>query len=357
MPFSVVCHGCAQTLEVPDDYPRRKMRCAGCGVMCEIPVAGKERATAAPTKEAPAKTKTQPRRAATPAPPAFVPMPTPEAPPPSMLPDLNIEYSDEDDGKPYAVTGGLPKPCPNCNKPVEPRATVCEACAYDFEAGKTPEKVYTPFEREWEAGAPFGRRFQYFLLSVVVFFLLGLVGTISSGEWLSFVLSWLTFAGMLAFLFGTFDRVNLTRNARGQVRLFHAWRFCFVNWTSARVPLKDYEGVVSGRVSESNLTNMLVFACLVLSGLMSTLNLAVNAMERDQIHWLEWVGMLILMVLSYLPAGIAYYIFFHKISFFVALSEGHDYPAKYLYKGWSEDHVRELAETVSEVTTVPYHRG
>jgi hypothetical protein len=87
------------------------------------------------------------------------------------------------------------------------------------------------------------------------------------------------------------------------------------------------------------------------------LNLAINAMERDKIHPLEWLGMLILMLLSYLPAGIAYYIFFHKISFYVALSEGHDYPSKYLYKGWSEDHVRELAETVSEVTTVPYHRG
>jgi hypothetical protein len=327
--------------------------------MCEIPAQGKERevAIAAPPKAEPAKSKAPPRRSPAPTPPALVPMPTPEALPPSMLPDLNIEYSNEDDGKPYAVSGGLPKPCPNCNKPLEPQAKVCVACEYDFEAGKTPEKVYTPFDREWESGATFGRRLRYFLLLVVAFFFLGLVGTISSGEWLSFILSWLTFAGMLAFVFGTFDRVSLSRNARGQVRLSHAWRFCFVNWTSARVPLKDYDAVVSGRVSESSMANILVFGFLVLSGVLSTLNLALNALARDRIHPLEWVGMLILMLLGFVPAAIAYYMFFHKMSFYVALSEGHDYPSKHLYKGWSEEHMRELAETVGEVTTVPYHRG
>jgi hypothetical protein len=255
------------------------------------------------------------------------------------------------------VSGGLPKPCPNCNKPLEANTKVCAACEYDFESGKTPEKVFEPVDREWEAGTPFGRRLRNWLIMVAVFFLLGLAGTISSGAWLSFLLSWLMFTGMLAFLFGTFDKVNLTRNARGQVRLFHSWRFCFVKWTSARVPLKDYDGVVSGRLSESSFANWLVFGFLVLSGLFSVLNLVIGALSRDRIDVLDWIGMLLLMPLSFVPAGIAYYIFFHKISFFVAMSQGHGYPAKYLYKGWSEEHMRELAQTVSEVTTVQYYHG
>ena len=78
---------------------------------------------------------------------------------------------------------------------------------------------------------------------------------------------------------------------------------------------------------------------------------------RDRVGVLDWLGMLILMVLSFVPAAIAYFIFFHKISCYVALSEGHGYPAKYLYKGWSEEHMREMAETVSNVTTLPYHRA
>jgi hypothetical protein len=374
MPFSVICHGCAQTLEVPDDYPRRKMRCPACGVMCEIPVERPQRApartastetdtsitreparTPPPESEA-AITRKPARRARTPA-PEILPIPIPGALPPEMLATPNLEFSEEDDGKPYGVAGGLPTPCPNCNKPMEPRAKICEACEYDPDIRATPEKVYEPVDRAWEAGAPFGRRLRYWVISVFIFFLLGLAGTISSGEWLSFVLSWLTFTGMLVFLFGTFDRVNLTRNARGQVRLFHSWRFCFVRWTSARVPLKDYDGVVSGRLSEASTANWLVFGFLVLSGLLSLLNLVLGALSRDQIHLLEWIGMLLLMPLSFVPAGIAYYIFFHKISFFVAMSLGHGYPSKYLYKGWSEEHMRDLAETVSEVTTVPYHRG
>jgi hypothetical protein len=284
-------------------------------------------------------------------------IPTPTAPPPSLLPDPDIEFSHEDDGKPYAVSGGLPTPCPNCNKPLEPGTKVCATCEYDLEAGKTPEKVFTPIDREWEAGASFARRLRNCLICVVVFFLLGLVGTISSGEWISFVLSWLTFTGMLAFLFGTFDRVNLKRNARGQVRLFHSWRFCFIQWTSARVPLKDYDGVVSGRLSEASFANWLVFGFLVLSGLFSMLNLVIGALQREHIDLLQWIGMLLLIPLSFLPAGIAYYIFFHKISFFVAMSLGHGYPSKYLYKGWNEEHMRELAQTISDVTTVPYHHG
>lgn len=350
MPFSVICHGCGKSLEVPDDYPRRKMRCVECGVICEIPAPGKERtaASAAPTKPQRAKPQAEP--------PELVPIPFQETAPPPLIPDMELGFSDEDDGKPYAVTGGLPKPCPNCNKPLEPRARLCVSCGYDFEAGKTPEKVYEPVEREWEPAMPFQRRLKYFVVCVIAFFFLGFLGTISSGKWLSFMLSWLTFSGMLAFLFGTYDRVNLTRNARGQVRLFHSWRFCFVQWTSARVPLKDYEGVVTNRVSEGTTTNWIIFGFLVLSGLLSALNIVIGALERDQISFLEWLGMLILMPLSFVPAAIAYYVFFCKISFYVALSDGHGFPAKYLYKGWSEEHMRDVAETVSKVTTMPYLR-
>src|SRR5436309_12510778 len=38
---SVICHGCGQTLPIPDGYERRKMRCPQCGVICELPDPGK----------------------------------------------------------------------------------------------------------------------------------------------------------------------------------------------------------------------------------------------------------------------------------------------------------------------------
>ena len=37
MSTAIVCHGCGARLTVPDDYPRNKMQCPECGVMCPVP--------------------------------------------------------------------------------------------------------------------------------------------------------------------------------------------------------------------------------------------------------------------------------------------------------------------------------
>jgi hypothetical protein len=355
MPFSVVCQGCAQSLEVADDYPRRKMRCPHCGVMCELPPPGKERT--ALTK--PVKPRAEKAHRPEPQP---VPQATPTAvkPAPVVPPqpaEAVYEVSNEDDGRPYGVGGGLPKPCPNCQKEMDPNARVCVSCGYDYETGKAPDKVYEPVEREWEAGMPFKRRLKLALICLGGFFVLGFVGTLANGAWLSFALSWLTFAGMVLFLFGTYDRVNLSRNKRGQVKLHYAWRFCFMEFRSERVPLKDYDGVVTGRVGEIGIMHWVMFGLLILSGVMSSANLAIGALLRDKVDFFDWLGMLVLMVLSFVPAGITYYIFFLKIEFYTALSAGHGYPALYLYKGWHEEHMKELAETIGKVTTLSYQRG
>src|SRR5438477_1337781 len=89
MPFSVVCHGCGQRLEVADDYSRRKMRCPECGVMCEIPVSDKERAA---TRSARAKS---PAPSQSP-PPELVPIPILEPEPPPVIPFMELETSEED---------------------------------------------------------------------------------------------------------------------------------------------------------------------------------------------------------------------------------------------------------------------
>jgi hypothetical protein len=354
MPFSVVCTGCAQRLEVADDFPRRKMRCPHCGVMCELPPPGKDRAVLS----TPVKTKQEKTDRSEPQP---APRPTPstaKAAPAAPKASAPIyRFSDADDGMPYGVHGGLPKPCPNCQKELEPNARLCVFCGYDYETGKTPEKVYEPVEREWEAGMPFHRRLKYAVLGAIVFFLLGLAGTIFSGEWLSFILSWSTFTGMIFFLFGTFDRVNLSRNKRGQVKLHYSWRCCFIEWKSERIPLKDYDGVVTGRVAEAGILHWAMFGLLLLSGVLSSLNLAIGALAAENLHFLDWLGMIVLMVLGFVPAAITFYIFFVKIEFFTALAAGHGFPALYLYKGWKEEHMKELAETISKVAVLPYQHA
>src|SRR5579862_6489411 len=37
MSFTIICHGCGAQISVADDYPRNKMQCPECGVMCPVP--------------------------------------------------------------------------------------------------------------------------------------------------------------------------------------------------------------------------------------------------------------------------------------------------------------------------------
>jgi hypothetical protein len=67
--------------------------------------------------------------------------------------------------------------------------------------------------------------------------------------------------------------------------------------------------------------------------------------------------MIVLMVLGFVPAAITFYIYFVKIEFFTALAAGHGFPALYLYKGWKEEHMNDLAETISKVAVIPLQRG
>jgi len=54
MGVSTICPGCGQRVQAPQGYTRRKMQCSACGVMCELPEPGEERAPANPAKSRPA---------------------------------------------------------------------------------------------------------------------------------------------------------------------------------------------------------------------------------------------------------------------------------------------------------------
>ena len=57
---------------------------------------------------------------------------------------------------------------------------------------------------------------------------LGLFGVFEGGAELGvFIGTFLVLTVMLGFLFGTFDRIHLTRDSRGRVRLIKTWRICF----------------------------------------------------------------------------------------------------------------------------------
>src|SRR5262249_11956081 len=135
--------------------------------------------------------------------------------------------------------------CPKCRLRLQTEAALCPGCGTPLQTVSKPPKVYDRLERRWESGMTYRRRMTIFLAcqSVMV---VGAVITLTSGFFGSFIWAWLVFTSLLAFLLGSYDRVDLTRNKRGQVRLTKTWRICFIAKAPENVPLREYEGIQTG---------------------------------------------------------------------------------------------------------------
>ena len=55
------------------------------------------------------------------------------------------------------------------------------------------------------------------------------------------------FAFFLAFLLGTYSRVNLARNTKGQIKLTKTWRAFFYELPTTQLKLSQYEGIATGQ--------------------------------------------------------------------------------------------------------------
>jgi hypothetical protein len=135
-------------------------------------------------------------------------------------------------------------------------------------------------------------------------------------EVLAFVLAWMAFGAMMSFLFGTYDRLDLRRTRGGKVTLTKTWRFCFVPVRPFDVDVYAYHGVATGRAHSGG--------C-----------------------W-EWTVFLALLPLGLVPSAIWWYCAIYRIVYYVGLANAHGYPELNLYRGWSEDRMKEVARTVRD---------
>jgi hypothetical protein len=382
MGSSVICNGCGQPLEVPDDYQRKKIRCPQCGVFCELPTPAKSTATAKPmarpepavppgeperasearapdpreTKKAvrtcrecgepvrvaegkrgrdekcpmcgaslarkkdraaPRETRIQPTTTPPPRPAPLRPQPARPAPPVG---------THADDGNPYPVGGPEEYRCPACAKPLAADAVLCAACGLNLETGAKAVREYQPLERSWEAGLPFRRRVQLFAIFQGVFWLLGLlaIGARDSplvDEVGVLLFSWLVLTGMTSFIFGTFDRLDVKRTRRGKVVLTKTWRICFIPRPTETVSWREYEGLVTGRSHDSDLTDWLVFFVLFSCGVV--------------------------------PAVIWWWVRIRPDTYFVALSRDHGFPEAMLHRSSSHPRMEEVAAVLQDATGLP----
>ncbi|HMC89357.1 MAG TPA: zinc ribbon domain-containing protein [Gemmataceae bacterium] len=336
---SVTCHGCGKQLVIPDGFARRKMQCPDCGVYCDVDLPGKKGLPAAskPVKQAPRQSavddealfadafrQPEPARAA-PRPPvkpraAKDPLP-PASPVPSPKPPAAPEAEDPDDGSAYKVSGPDLIRCEECRKQLPVGTKRCPHCGYNFETGERPVKVYSEVYRVWEAGMPFTKRRLLFIACQILVLPMAVLGAVTTDHWAAFLTPWFFFTLLLAFLLGTFDRLELTRDKRGKVRLTKTWRVFFVSRPTQVIRIWDYEGVATGPADRS---------CL------------------------DWVICFLLLPAGIVPAVIFWYLVLFHENFHVSLTQHHGFPEMILYHGSNQDRVREIAETLHEVAEVPY---
>jgi len=379
----VICEGCGQLVSVPDGYRRNKIQCA-CGVICRVPESVRQEADAsAPTRPTAAKPSlaieeeaerwllsddppasgqpSEPPRFRDPEPdkrreppaklavaqmrfgcrrcgqlvrrqgecPSCDADKMPAAPPEPIWPSVDSpdeEDKEEEDGSPYGVDGADEVKCPKCGLMLPPGSVLCVRCGFHLTKRKRIAKTYQPIERTWETTCSLSARLTLFGICEAAALTLGLIGVFEGGANLGiFIGSFLVLTAMLSFLVGTFDRIHLTRDTRGRVRLTKTWRVCFVARQPKAIDVRGYEGILSGR-------------------------------HRAVSPWDSWL-LYFLIIFGIVPGIIWWYLVFHKLTFHVSLSRDHGFPECIVYSGWNEMQMKEIALTLRDASGLHYDEG
>jgi ribosomal protein L32 len=374
----VICQGCGQAFPVPAGYGRSKIQCPGCGVICAVPVdsarqparAAGSRKTAAPApaaqepaaEELPASAPQEPEAvplfddepAAEREPePAAAPAAkgaeqlvkcrrcgrrvraqrecpscdAPESPVAAVTPHaLELdeppgprEWSDlDEDASPYLLADKDLPICPKCKKEMPAGAVLCPACGFNRRTRKKHTRAYQPIARAWETDLTLQQRLMWLAAgNGFHFFFCAALSVVATGAFASvwpFVITWPLLMLVLCFLLGTYDRIEIVRDAKGRTRLTKRWRCFFIPVRPVTTDIRGFTGVTTGQWHDAGCLEYFVFISLLTLGLV--------------------------------PGFIWYYVAIHKVYFHVALAVEHGMPEVYVYRGRSDRQMNEIADVL-----------
>jgi hypothetical protein len=211
-----------------------------------------------------------------------------------------LQGTDEDDGQPYTVPGD----------PVSPAAL----------ASPAPRR-FEPLSASWESGWPLRVRVQTCValqaLNVLVLFF----GAVFFGGVPGGVVPLLFAAVALAFLLGTFNRVSLSRTARGRVRLARTWRIAFIETPAQSIRCRDYESV--------------------------------GTVKSYRVHFEDWGVFFILLAYAIVPGLVWWWFVLRPERFDVVLYKDHGFPDTVLFRTQERWRAAQVAGMVADVTGLP----
>jgi len=248
---------------------------------------------------------------------------------PVWWPAVDVDTPDdieEEDASTYGVQGGDEVPCPECSLRLPPGSVLCIRCGFHLKKRKKIVKTYRPIERVWETNLSLATRLTIFCALQVFSLGMGLIGVFWAGADLGiFIGSLLGLTVMSSFLLGTFDRICLSRDTRGEVRLVKTWRVCFIPLESKAIDVRGYEGIVSS--------------------------------QHDTVTvWEYWI-FFFLFFFGVIPGLIWWYLAIYKLTYHVSLSRDHGYEACRVYSGSSDKQMKEVAYALRDATGLRYDEG
>lgn len=381
----VICEGCGQRVSIPSGYRRNKIQCA-CGVICVVPEAARQEVDAAEPKRAvmpkpparedeeterwlledtsssaPTKKPTRVRepkpieKSAPPSKPSAAglrfpcrrcgrlvrrqgecPDCNPDAVPtsanaePAWVPSVDTpdDKGEEDDegSTPYVVEGAEDVQCPKCSFVLPAGSVLCVRCGYHLQERRKITKTFQPIARVWETNVSYSTRLFAYVALEIIFLGMGLTGVFWGGADLGvFIGSFLGLSTLLAFLLGTFDRIQLTRDTRGRTQVTKIWRFAFFARPPQTTAVRGYEGISSGQ-------------------------------HRSVTTWDTWM-LFFMLLFGILPGIIWWYLIFYRITYQVSLTRDHGFPAYIVYTGANEMQMKEIATTLRDASGLHYDEG
>ena len=143
-------------------------------------------------------------------------------------------------------------------------AVLCPRCGYDYRKRKKTARTYEPIARTWEANYTLQSRVISLTLIHGTALVLGVAGTVLAGDGLGgYLVSWFIAGVALAFLMGTFDRIDLTRDTRGRVRVAVTRRVAFFPLPPQVIEVRGFSEVVSGQTASAGFWEWLIFLFLL----------------------------------------------------------------------------------------------
>ena len=131
---------------------------------------------------------------------------------------------------------------------------------------------------------------------------------------------WVMLTALQAFVLGTYDRLTLTRTAKGKVTLTKRWRVGFVPLAPKLIRWREHEGV---------------------------------AVRHSDVGCLEWAILFMLLPGIVLPV-LCWWFAIRPGRVMVALTQNLGDPVSILYAGTDVGRATEIAETVRDLTGLPY---